>query len=815
LRLQLTLGKLNMMKLGRKMVRGALAALALTLSGTAPALGAAYTLVAWSDAGLHEFDATDASVYALALPGNTIRAQLISSGRLVTSTTGIVVTYQAVADASGSINTTSSGKVNFFQYAASLVGKPLKADQGASGFNMPGPGNTPQAMVFDPASSVFSATGIPITPYDDLGRRNPLPMMRVTASTPQGAVLATTTIPLPVSDGMDCRACHASGSPDVARPAGGWAWDCDPVRDYKLNILRYHDGSKANWNVYTNSLLAAGYNPEGLEATVVKDGRSVSCLACHTSNANPGGGVAGMRPLTQLIHTKHAFVSDPVSGAPITTMTNSASCYLCHAGGDGLYERGLHRASVRADGALTMQCQSCHGAVADVGNPARKGWVDLPNCQACHTGTATANGGLYQTNALTAPNVYRQAVNLTFGTGGTIPAAGTNYASAPLFHKSAGHGGLQCAACHGPAHAELSSNRDNDNAQSIALQGHGGTLTDCTACHTTRPSTSTGGPHGLHPVDSSWASNHEGGGGSSCAACHGSKFTGTPLAGAAGARAFRTRSFWAGFQIGCYSCHNGPNGGDGGTSHPGLTTANASIVSVAGAPGSVTVPIAGAGAGALRIVTPPAHGTATVNGSVASYFPAPGYAGQDSFTVAAWNGWNDSSLATVTASVTAAPGTWSVNPVAPAAILPGRSTPFHAQPSFTGTPTALTFDWDFGDGSPHGTNAAICHNYAAEGTYNWTLTVHGGGQPQTFTGAVVVSATLGTPLDLAITSLGWAVNLEWNADNIPTSVETSLDLNDPHSWTPLPDPPTLNGSVYDLQEYLLPGSQFFRLRRVP
>lgn len=40
-----------------------------------------------------------------------------------------------------------------------------------------------------------------------------------------------------------------------------------------------------------------------------------------------------------------------------------------------------------------MECQSCHGSLTTLADPARKGWLDEPNCQACHTGTATSNSG--------------------------------------------------------------------------------------------------------------------------------------------------------------------------------------------------------------------------------------------------------------------------------------------------------------------------------------------------------------------------------------------------------------------------------------
>src|SRR5882724_3220376 len=94
-------------------------------------------LVGWSETGSHETDGADLSVYAVAPPYSTIHAQLISGGLLVTNPAGVTVTYQAIADPSGSINTTSQGKGNFFQYAESLFRVALHPDQGLAGFAMP------------------------------------------------------------------------------------------------------------------------------------------------------------------------------------------------------------------------------------------------------------------------------------------------------------------------------------------------------------------------------------------------------------------------------------------------------------------------------------------------------------------------------------------------------------------------------------------------------------------------------------------------------------------------------------------------------
>ena len=116
---------------------------------------------------------------------------------------------------------------------------------------MPGPNNAPQSMLFEaanhPAAGVatkanwFRAEGIPISPYDDAGRKNAYPLMRLIARNGGGTLIATNDIVLPVSDEMDCRACHASGAYRPTRPAAGWVWSSNSERDFRLNILRLHD----------------------------------------------------------------------------------------------------------------------------------------------------------------------------------------------------------------------------------------------------------------------------------------------------------------------------------------------------------------------------------------------------------------------------------------------------------------------------------------------------------------------------------------------------------------------------------------------
>ncbi|HTL59267.1 MAG TPA: PKD domain-containing protein [Candidatus Limnocylindrales bacterium] len=793
--------------------------LAITLSSMLQQhlLAATAALVGWSEVGIHETDGSDVSVYSLMPPYSTIHAQLVVGGLLVTNPAGLAVTYQAVADSTGSINSTSQGKGNFYQYAQALYGVALGADQGLAGFGMPGPNNQPQAMTFDPAQNWFTAQGIPVTPYDDQGRKNKFPMMRLVARGSANNVLATTDITLPVTDEMDCRACHASGSSLEARPPEGWEWAADPVKDYKLNILRSHDDHQLGTKLYAQVLSAVGYNTAGLVATVKEDGKPVSCILCHATGPIPGTGVTGVRPLTPIMHTKHAYVTDPKTGGLLTFSTNSAACLLCHAGPEQQFVRGVHHNTVNADGSLAMQCQNCHGSMTVVGAPGRKGWVDEPACQSCHTGTATRNAGsLRYTTIFDGSGQLRQAVDSTF-------AAQTNSTVAALspFQTSAGHGGLKCASCHGAPHAELLSLQANDNVQNQKLQGATGILTSCVACHTNTPSSQLGGPHGMHPVDARWASNHgEGFGRTSCQACHGTDYRGTALSWAQADRIFGaigTQHFWPKFQAGCYTCHFGPDGTDVPNTNVAPTVVNVAASTSAETP--VQINLAGSDANgtalSFRAVSQPLHGTVSVSGKVANYFPGPGFVGIDSFTYAAWDGSTDSNLGTVNLTITPGQCVLTLSTLVPTADFPNVPVPFRAAGLLSKCAGAISYDWDFGDGTAHGNGTNVAHVYPAAGDYNWSLTATGSGISQTASGVLTISPTLGPPLVLTLTWLGFMVEVSWPVDTIPTSLEASTDLAEPYSWQMDLDPVFSDGITNNVYVLVTSDTQYFRVRRVP
>jgi len=554
-----------------------------------------YVLIGWNDLGMHCMDDSYA-VFCILPPFNNLNAQLVDpNGKLVRDTTGITVTYEAVADPDGSINTTSVGKTDFWAYANSLFGAALPADKGLAGNSMPGAANTPQPMTFDVAKAQYVAAGIPLTPYDDTRTKKTCPMMRLVAKDALGNVLASTSVVLPVSDEVSCTACHATNSNAAAKPAAGWVNAGVPSQDYRLNVLRIHDDRNNASQMYKDALANFGYNAAGLYATVITDGKPILCANCHLSNALGTPGFGTICTLTNALHGHHAAVIDPTTNASMDASTNRSACYNCHPGSTTRCLRGPMGNAVNPDGSLAIQCQDCHGNMSAVADTNRQGWLDEPSCQNCHTGTAMANNGqLRFTSAFDpATGQRRVAVDATFATNPNTPSAGLS-----LYKLSVGHGSLRCEACHGPTHAEYPSRERNDNIQSVMLQGHTGTLSDCTACHPDAPMTITGGPHGMHPVGQAWVNWHGGmiletGGdeipamglkpaavkaqprhvdqtlAAGCKGCHGADNRGTVLSRALSDQSFETtkfgtRAFAKGDTVSCYSCHNGPNNhGDG------------------------------------------------------------------------------------------------------------------------------------------------------------------------------------------------------------------------------------------------------------
>ena len=790
-------------------------------------------LVGWNNLGMHCMD-SDYSVFSVLPPYNTIECQLIVGGRLVTNGSGYTVSYEAVSDPSGSFNSTAMGKGNFYQYAGSLYGATgLGAEQGLAGWAMPGPLNVPQSMLFEPTNrpapgvatlvNWFRAEGIPLSPYDDAHVKNPYPMMRLIARDASNLALATNDIVLPVSDEMDCRVCHASGTQASARPAAGWVWDGLPERDYRLNILRRHDEREFSLNaaLYAAALADRKFNPSGLYRSVTADAKPVLCAACHASEALGAPSFGTIPPLTASVHSFHAGVMDPVLKTTLENSANRAACYRCHPGSTTKCLRGAMGAAVAPDGSMEMQCQSCHGSMSQVGSSSRVGWFMEPACQSCHSGTAAHNNGqIRYTSVFDTNGAPRVAVDGTFATQPNTPAAGLS-----LYRFSAGHGGLQCEACHGSTHAEFPSTHLNDNVRNVAMQGHSGVSVECTACHTAMPNTGNRGPHGMHAVGQGWVTGSGGvtkhadvlsslGGPAACQPCHGVDYLGTVLSRAKATRTL-TASFdqgsitvplFPGAGIGCYNCHQGPFSESLNTA-AAPTVANTSTNTSNDKP--VAIPLTATGAGInLRVVTQPAHGAAGITGLTATYFPEPGFVGADSFTFAAYDGHKNSNVGTVSVVVTQGAFSFAVLPTAPPAYPAAWPVPFGAYATITNHPGPVSFTWTFGDGSAPSTEAFPSHTFAAAGTYTWQLVSALDGASVTNTGTITIDA----PITLAAQAGSGTTTLTWPLSLADSLLEMTPELGPAAQWQWVTNAVNVTPSGFSVS-VPAQGNQFFRLRR--
>ncbi len=513
-----------------------------------------FRVLAFNDLGMHCYDA-DFSVFSILPPFNVIHAQVVKTGKEpeIMDDSRVSVYYRAVSDSDGSINTTSRGKTNFWDYVLQLFGASPAEDEGLTGNSMPGSDNTPQPFdSYDPDMGWFTASGIPITAVDDGGKKNHYPMMRIQAvDKADGRVLAETDIVLPVSDEMHCSDCHSTGgvaANDQTRNRygiSGWSTSGDPEVSYRENILILHDAKKG---------------------TSLMNNQPVLCVSCHYSPAldlagqGPVGEQVGKPMLSFAVHGRHGKTLNgdiPSNGkGAIIPEDGTTSCYYCHPGSTTKCLRG-------AMGSAGVNCQDCHGGLLAVAGEFRNRtpWLDEPKCQSCHTGDAISNSG---------------SIRMGVAYDGNDPAAtprtpdNKRFAenSGELFRNSFGHGGVACEGCHGSTHAIWPSAEENDNVASTMIQGHDGVIIECSACHQDQLPLTMDGPHGMHNVgDPGWNEEHEDfykKNPDSCKACHGDDLNGTVLSVAHADRELKTDDGGKGIfipkgtSIGCGICHKNP-----------------------------------------------------------------------------------------------------------------------------------------------------------------------------------------------------------------------------------------------------------------
>lgn len=521
-------------------------------TGASPGAAAAsgYSLVAWTELGMHCIDGKDYSIFSILPPYNVIHAQLFKKGEPpVPVTTGVTITYQATPDTAGSVNSKSATKTNFWNYVRVLFLASVPPETGLANYKTQS--KTPQAMTYNTTAATWDGIGIPTVPYDDKGVFNPFPMAKIVAKDSTGKLLAQASIVLSVSDEISCNNCHASNSDPAAMPATGWVNNPDPSKDAKLNILKKHDD---RWPIsqYLSQLQTLGWTYQSSLYQTAVSGTPVLCAACHSDNALGLAGLPGIGSESSDMHTLHGpqvLQSVGQTLDQISTTSDNNSCYLCHPGPKTLCKRGAMN---------TQLCSSCHGNVSFVGTASRQPWFIEPACQMCHN-TSQRYTTTFDTNGQ-----WRQTTDTTFATNDNVPVTGAN-----LYRYSTGHGSVYCSACHGSPHAEFPTLQANDNVYPIAAQKYAAKITECTVCHTSKlTATANGGPHGIHIVGQAWVNSHpdyvESHGYQACAYCHGANYKGLSLSETKISRTFSveggSKTFAVGHQFSCYDCHNGPNG---------------------------------------------------------------------------------------------------------------------------------------------------------------------------------------------------------------------------------------------------------------
>ena len=365
----------------------------------------------------------------------------------------------------------------------------------------------------------------------------------------------------------------------------------------RLHDLKHGSGN-TNGAKYTPDLVdQAPVVCQSCHYTPALDLAQVGPKGSGDADAN-GREQTNVRSMSNVMHSHHATVTD-TSGNPLFPSMPPAvdssgnlrdpvaarevlmdTCYQCHPGRRTDCLRGA-----MANGG--MLCQDCHGDMAQVGddfsrnvsptnigafelasdfytNPdtPRVPWANEPGCGSCHTGDAMDNmhgdadtlgdpeDGIRLMQAFRiddakatpiVPTNNRFAENIIPATftkedGSVVP---NNGAGNPMLYRvSKGHEGVFCEACHGATHGIWpNKNPDaNDNVASMQLQGHTGTISECSTCHNGDLGSNLDGPHGMHPIGSAGVNFAEGDhkqlaedNPDACRACHGQNGEGTAL----------------------------------------------------------------------------------------------------------------------------------------------------------------------------------------------------------------------------------------------------------------------------------------------
>jgi hypothetical protein len=345
-------------------------------------------VLGYNDLGMHCMN-QDFSEFMILPPYNVLHAQVVDrSGEEPRIVTSGVTLRYSILS-----NTYSVGKTNFWDFEQALLGVDLAPNIGLTGNGLAGTMQPSGGTRTD-----WEVSGIPVTPINDAGIEDAYPLANISVLS-GGQETARTQAVVPVSWEISCELCHTTPGISVA-----------------TDILRKHDT---------------------MHGTDLENSKPVLCGSCHAQPPLGTPGQAGVPSLSSAMHSAHFSRMDEAHLDNV--------CYACHPGQRTQCLRDVHYSK-------GLTCTSCHGTMADVGNPARQPWAEEPRCDSCHTRTGFE---------------FEQPQT--------------------LYRNSLGHHGLLCEACHGSPHAITPTVVSADNLQAVAVQGYPGVISKCTVCHQSPP----------------------------------------------------------------------------------------------------------------------------------------------------------------------------------------------------------------------------------------------------------------------------------------------------------------------------------------
>jgi len=199
-----------------------------------------------------------------------------------------------------------------------------------------------------------------------------------------------------------------------------------------------------------------------------------------------------------------------------------------------------------------------------------------------------------------------------------------------------------------------------------------------------------------------------------------------------------------------------------------------------------------------------------VSSNVLTYFPNTGFVGNDAFTYAAWDGSKDSLLVTGTVSVVR--GAYSLGLVSHVATNAAAGWPvaFAVVPTVTNNAGVVTYNWDFGDGSPASTNQFAPHTFPATGTYFWKVGATVGAVSATNTGSLVITAPAEVILAAPQSS---SLSLVWPSALPDVVLEQSTNLGSGAQWSVVTNQPVAGPVNSSVSLPVTGGNRFFRIRQ--